>query len=77
MDSLNFYSVIAERKQPESICFSQLVSFTAVAYSGIDPNNSNIIYVGNDLAVYVSPDGGTTWQDFNNGFWGCNIGDGS
>ncbi len=35
----------------------------------IDPSNSNVIYVGNDLGVYVSPDGGNTWQDFNNGFW--------
>ena len=35
----------------------------------IDPNNSSVIYAGNDLGVYVSTDGGNTWQDFNNGFW--------
>ena len=39
----------------------------------IDPNNSNIIYVGNDLGVYVSTNGGATWQDFNNGFWDATL----
>jgi hypothetical protein len=34
-----------------------------------DPTNSNIMYVGNDLGVYVSGDKGVTWQDFNNGLW--------
>ncbi|GGB04215.1 WD40/YVTN/BNR-like repeat-containing protein [Puia dinghuensis] len=34
-----------------------------------DPNNPKIIYIGNDFGVYVSPNGGNTWQDFNGGFW--------
>lgn len=31
----------------------------------IDPLNANDIYVGNDLGVYYSNDGGATWNDFN------------
>jgi len=33
----------------------------------IDPLNSDHVYVGNDLGVYASIDGGTTWETFNNG----------
>ena len=28
----------------------------------IDPSNSNIVYVGTDIGVFVSSDGGTTWN---------------
>ena len=35
----------------------------------LDPLDPSTIYVGNDLGVYVSPDKGTTWFDFNNGLW--------
>lgn len=34
----------------------------------IDPANSNILYAGTDIGVYVSPDGGTTWNSFGTGF---------
>jgi hypothetical protein len=37
-----------------------------------DPNNPNVIYVGNDLGIYVSPDKGNTWFDYNNGLWDVN-----
>jgi len=33
----------------------------------IDPFNSNYVYIGSDLGVFASEDGGTTWNDFNNG----------
>src|SRR5208283_4462962 len=33
----------------------------------IDPFNSNYIYVGNDLGVYLSTDGGSTWNPFSSG----------
>jgi photosystem II stability/assembly factor-like uncharacterized protein len=33
----------------------------------VDPLNSDHVYVGNDLAVYFSGDGGTTWEEFNDG----------
>ena len=39
----------------------------------LDPNNSNIIYAGNDLGVYMSPDNGNTWYDYNNGFWDATL----
>ena len=32
-----------------------------------NPYNSDIIYVGNDLGVYVSFDGGENWAEFNTG----------
>jgi len=32
----------------------------------VDPFDSKIIYVGNDLGVWVTQDGGNTWSDFNN-----------
>ena len=35
----------------------------------LDPFNPSVIYVGNDLGVYVSPDYGNTWFDFNRGLW--------
>jgi hypothetical protein len=35
----------------------------------LDPLNPSVIYVGNDLGVYVSPDYGATWYDFNSGLW--------
>lgn len=38
----------------------------------VDPDHSPHIYVGNDLGVYFSPDGGTTWEDYNEGITeGC------
>jgi len=40
------------------------VPTTAVA---IDPSNSNNVYAGTDIGVYVSTDGGATWHDFNEG----------
>jgi photosystem II stability/assembly factor-like uncharacterized protein len=33
----------------------------------IDPNNNQHIFVGNDIGVFVSIDGGSTWLPFNNG----------
>jgi hypothetical protein len=33
----------------------------------VDPKYSSIVYVGNDLGVYISKDSGNTWNDFNNG----------
>lgn len=33
-----------------------------------DPKNKNILYVGTDLAVYVSIDGGNNWQVLNKNF---------
>ena len=33
----------------------------------IDPDYTDRIYVGNDLGVFVSLDGGDTWQSFNDG----------
>jgi hypothetical protein len=35
----------------------------------IDSANANILYAGCDLGVYVSPDRGANWYDYNNGFW--------
>ena len=35
----------------------------------IDPVNANIIYAGSDFGVYVSPDKGQNWYDYNNGLW--------
>ena len=39
----------------------------------LDPNNPRVIYAGNDLGVYVSPDNGSTWYDFNNAFWDATL----
>lgn len=33
----------------------------------IDPINSNILYAGTDIGVYVSPNGGTNWFPFGTG----------
>ena len=33
----------------------------------IDPLNSDHVYIGNDLGVYFSNDGGTNWEEYNNG----------
>ncbi|MCK5086192.1 MAG: hypothetical protein KAQ90_01670, partial [Melioribacteraceae bacterium] len=33
----------------------------------IDPLNSDYVYVGNDLGVFVSPDGGSSWNSFSEG----------
>jgi hypothetical protein len=30
----------------------------------VDPDHPQVLYVGNDLGAYVSPDGGSTWQTF-------------
>ncbi len=46
------------------------VPFNALA---IDPVNPKIIYAGCDLGVYVSPDRGQTWVDYNNGFWDATL----
>ena len=35
----------------------------------IDPKLSNHVYIGNDLGVFVSEDGGETWSVFNNGLY--------
>ncbi len=39
----------------------------------LDPKNPKYVYVGNDLGVYVSPDYGVTWYDFNNGLWDATL----
>lgn len=33
----------------------------------IDPLNTSIMYLGNDIGIYVSIDGGQNWQPFNDG----------
>ncbi len=40
------------------------VPFNALIF---DPLDKNIIYAGSDLGVYVSPDRGNSWYDFNTG----------
>ncbi|MGB3153975.1 MAG: T9SS type A sorting domain-containing protein [Chitinophagaceae bacterium] len=35
----------------------------------IDSANANVLYAGCDLGVYVSPDRGVNWYDYNSGFW--------
>ena len=42
------------------------VPFNAVL---IDPVNPQVIYAGGDLGVYVSPNRGISWYDYNTGFW--------
>lgn len=42
------------------------VPFNAVL---IDPLNPQVLYAGGDLGVYVSPNRGGTWYDYNTGFW--------
>lgn len=33
----------------------------------LDPLAPDLIYIGNDIGVYFSPDGGQTWQSYNDG----------
>lgn len=40
------------------------VPFNAIVF---DPDNTNIVYVGSDMGVYVSPNRGGTWLSFSNG----------
>jgi hypothetical protein len=35
----------------------------------IDPQNPQILYAGCDFGVYVSPDRGANWYDYNDGLW--------
>lgn len=42
------------------------VPFNAVL---LDPVNPNVLYAGGDLGVWVSPNRGSNWYDFNNGMW--------
>lgn len=46
------------------------VPFNALVF---DPLNSKVIYAGCDFGVYVSPDRGQTWVDYNNGFWDATL----
>ena len=39
----------------------------------LDPFNSDIIYVGNDLGVFVTADGGINWMDYGGGFWDATL----
>jgi hypothetical protein len=42
------------------------VPFNCITF---DSANRNILYAGCDLGVYVSPDRGANWYDYNTGFW--------
>jgi hypothetical protein len=33
----------------------------------VDPTNTNIVYLGTDVGVFASTDGGTTWASFSTG----------
>jgi photosystem II stability/assembly factor-like uncharacterized protein len=33
----------------------------------VDPDNPDVIYVGTDLGIYVSPNGGANWEPFTSG----------
>ena len=33
----------------------------------IDPGNSNLVYAGTDIGVYISTNGGSTWTSYNTG----------
>lgn len=46
------------------------VPFNALVF---DPLNPKVIYAGCDFGVYVSPDRGQTWVDYNNGFWDATL----
>jgi photosystem II stability/assembly factor-like uncharacterized protein len=46
------------------------VPFNAIL---IDPINPQVLYAGCDFGVYVSPDRGMTWIDYNYGFTGTNL----
>jgi hypothetical protein len=39
----------------------------------LDPRDASVIYVGNDLGVYMSPDRGLTWHDYNEGLWDATL----
>ena len=39
----------------------------------IDPVDPQVLYAGCDFGVYVSPDRGNTWIDYNNGFWDATL----
>jgi photosystem II stability/assembly factor-like uncharacterized protein len=39
----------------------------------LDPRDPSIIYVGNDLGVYMSNDAGNTWYDYNYGLWDATL----
>ena len=39
----------------------------------LDPRDANILYVGNDLGVYISFDRGGTWYDYNTGLWDATL----
>lgn len=39
----------------------------------LDPRDPSIIYVGNDIGVYVSPDRGANWYDYNFGMWDATL----
>jgi hypothetical protein len=39
----------------------------------IDPDNTDVLYLGNDLGVYVSSNTGTTWEQFQTGMPGAAI----
>jgi len=42
------------------------VPFNAIL---IDPLDPRVLYAGCDLGIYVSPNRGQNWYDFNNGLW--------
>ncbi|MBI1782273.1 MAG: T9SS type A sorting domain-containing protein, partial [Sphingobacteriales bacterium] len=46
------------------------VPFNAIL---IDPVDPQVLYAGCDFGVYVSPDRGNTWIDYNNGFWDATL----
>lgn len=46
------------------------VPFNAIL---IDPVDPNVIYAGCDFGVFVSPDRGASWMDFNSGFWDATL----
>ncbi len=39
----------------------------------LDPANPSVVYIGNDLGVFVSPDIGATWYDFNGSLWDATL----
>lgn len=46
------------------------VPFNAIVF---DPLNPKVIYAGCDFGVYVSPDRGQNWVDYNTGFWDATL----
>jgi hypothetical protein len=46
------------------------VPFNAIL---IDKVNPQVLYAGSDLGVFVSPDRGVTWLDYNSGFWDATL----